>query len=105
VLYRIGIGLSLAGALGLTTGRLAWTPLRPMGQASLLLYWVHLEFAFGQSARLLKRALGYGAWMALAAVLIALMFGLALLRLHGPKRWAARQAKRADQAKNGQDAR
>ena len=57
-----------------------WSPLREFGLASLFVYWIHVEMAYGRPAGALHRALGF--WQALAATLalIALLYGLVRLK-------------------------
>lgn len=86
VAYRVGLVMVLAGAaLGIVRTRL---PLRAaldtLGRASLLVYWVHLEFAFGAAATPLSKKLGYGAWAMLSALLVLAMLLVAELRLRLP---------------------
>jgi uncharacterized membrane protein len=86
VAYRVGLVLVLAGiALGLTRARL---PLRAaldvLGRASLLVYWVHLEFAFGAAAAPFVKKLGYGPWALGSALLVFAMLVVAQLRVSAP---------------------
>lgn len=83
VTHRIGIALVLA-PIALVLGRLV-PPLHTLGRTSLLVYWVHLEFAFGIAATPLKRSLGPLGWTIGFAVLTVGMYLLALFRL-GPWR-------------------
>jgi uncharacterized membrane protein len=55
-------------------------PLMLFGRSSLLIYWVHLEFAFGTVSRPLARSLSFQAWASGTLVLIACMWALAALR-------------------------
>jgi len=87
MLYRVGLDLVI-GAVALaivalwgTGGKI--TPLRWLGQTSLLVYWVHLEPSFGIVATSLKRALGLAEWALGFALLTAAMVVVAWMRL-GP---------------------
>ncbi len=88
VAYRIGLALVLCSVALLITPRLP--ALRTLGQTSLMVYWVHLEFAFGISARPVKGKLGLLAWGVGFALLTVAMYLLARFRL-GPWRrmWSA----------------
>jgi len=55
-------------------------PLAVFGRSSLLVYWVHLEFAFGTVSRPLARSLSYEAWAYGTALLMGSMWVLAALR-------------------------
>ncbi len=73
VIYRVGATMVLGGlALVLSRPRV---PLRgallDLGRTSLLVYWVHLELAFGSLAKPVAHRLGFASWA----------FGLALLAL------------------------
>ena len=78
-------GLSLAARMGLGTSARAerFAPLRTLGRASLFVYWVHLEFAFGVVAAPLKRRLDLGAWAIGFAALTLAMYALVLAK-NGP---------------------
>jgi hypothetical protein len=80
--HRVGLAVSVAGLLHLLAGPLASSPLRVFGKTSLLLYCVHLEFAYGLAARPIAHRLGYGEWFVGLFLLCTLMYGLARLRLH-----------------------
>lgn len=56
-----------------------------LGQTSLLVYWVHIEFVYGRFSILPKHAMGIGgASLGLAAIFIAmLLLSLARTRLKG----------------------
>jgi hypothetical protein len=80
VTYRVGVALLLGGlAVLLAHPRL---PLRgvpiALGRASLLIYWIHLQFAFGASAKPIVRALDFQAWAIGLAVLTVAMSALAI---------------------------
>lgn len=55
--------------------------LKIFGSTSLVMYWVHLEFAFGFSVNSIKGQLSWGAWLFYLAILIVGMYVVALLRL------------------------
>jgi uncharacterized membrane protein len=85
VIYRIGAVLMLGGfALlmsrpGWITGRL---PFRTLGRASLLIYWVHLEFAYGYFGKPLSASLEISQWWWGFIALTACMIGVAWLRIN-----------------------
>lgn len=65
-----------------------FSPLIQLGQASLLVYWVHIEFVYGRVSILSKRAQGIaGASWGLLIITVA-MVGLAYVRTHA-KGWRA----------------
>ncbi len=70
-------------------GQWGFSPMILLGQASLLVYWVHIEFVYGRVSILPKRAEGIGmASLGLLAITIA-MLALAYLRIHA-KDWQKR---------------
>ncbi|MET0344029.1 MAG: heparan-alpha-glucosaminide N-acetyltransferase domain-containing protein [Polyangiales bacterium] len=87
VLFRVGLVLTLV-LFGWSwasegRGRLVAT----FGRASLRIYWAHLMVAYGALGTAWHKRLGVGEWCALAALLLAAMWFLALLRkrpLGGP---------------------
>jgi hypothetical protein len=59
-----------------------FSPLIQLGQASLLVYWVHIEFVYGKYSILPKRAVGIGtASVGLLSITLA-MLALAYVRTH-----------------------
>ena len=88
VMYRVGLVLALLG-LALAASRRAVdapaTPLEVLGRASLLIYWVHLEFAFGAAARPIVRQLDWRGWALGSAALLAAMWLLAYARIGWPR--------------------
>jgi uncharacterized membrane protein len=78
-------GLALTARLGLWQSQRAehYAPLRTLGRASLFVYWVHLELAFGLVATPLKRQVGLGMWGVGFAALTVAMYLLVLLK-NGP---------------------
>ena len=65
-------------------GMATWgfSPLIQLGQASLLVYWVHIEFVYGKYSILPKRAVGIGtASVGLLSITLA-MLALAYVRTH-----------------------
>jgi uncharacterized membrane protein len=82
VVHRLSVGLLLAGpALWLYRVPGLSGMLQKLGGASLLVYWVHLEFAFGRAGTPLKRSLDLPTWGLALALLTLAMTGLAALRL------------------------
>jgi uncharacterized membrane protein len=82
LIYKLGLVSILSGFAVLLARQSAWlvAPVQTLGRASLLVYWVHLEFAFGIAARPLVRRLDFPAWALGTAVLIAAMWLVASLR-------------------------
>ncbi len=63
-------------------GQWGFSPLIQLGQASLLVYWVHIEFVYGRFSILPKRAQGIGmASVGLLTITLA-MLALAYIRTH-----------------------
>jgi uncharacterized membrane protein len=63
-------------------GQWGFSPLIQLGQASLLVYWVHIEFVYGRFSILAKHAQTIGgATMGLAIITLA-MLALAYIRTH-----------------------
>jgi uncharacterized membrane protein len=56
-------------------------PLETIGRTSLLLYWVHLEFAFGAASSAFSRSLGFTPWAIGTIGLILAMWLVAQIRL------------------------
>jgi hypothetical protein len=82
VVYRVGIVLVLAGA-ALALSRPAirrWLPLHYFGGASLVIYWIHLEFAYGVAVRPIVRSLGFSQWFFWGTLLTIAMGVVAWLR-------------------------
>ena len=70
-------------------GQWGFSPMILLGQASLLVYWVHIEFVYGRVSILPKRAEGIGmASLGLLAITLA-MLALAYVRIHA-KDWQKR---------------
>ena len=63
-------------------GQWAFSPLILLGQASLLVYWVHIEFVYGRFSILPKRGVGIGAASAGLLVITLAMLALAYIRTH-----------------------
>jgi uncharacterized membrane protein len=73
-------------------GQWGFSPVIQLGQASLLVYWVHIEFVYGRVSILPKHSEGIGgATMGLAAIAGA-MLALAFIRTH-TKEWMRRLRK------------
>ena len=68
-------------------GAASWgfSPIIQLGQTSLLVYWVHIEFVYGRFSILPKRAMGIGgASLGLAVIFVAMvLLSLARTRLKG----------------------
>ncbi len=63
-------------------GQWGFSPFIQLGQASLLVYWVHIEFVYGRVSILPKRAEGIGAATAGLLVIFLAMVALAYIRTH-----------------------
>jgi len=86
--FMIRVGLLLVILLGIYAwcrwGAAMWrfSPMIQLGQTSLLVYWVHIEFVYGRFSILPKRAMGIGrATLGLAAIFVAMLL-LSLARTH-----------------------
>jgi hypothetical protein len=68
-------------------GSLRFSPLKQLGQSSLLVYWVHMELVYGRFTILTQRA--QSVWMATLGLVIIffLMLGLSILRAKTNGRW------------------
>jgi len=82
--YKVGLVLVMLGvALALSHAKAAViAPLQTFGRASLLVYWVHLEFAFGIAAKPIVRSLDVPGWAFGTTILMIAMWVLASARLH-----------------------
>jgi uncharacterized membrane protein len=89
--FLIRVGLLLVILLGVYVwcrwGLATWgfSPMIQLGQTSLLVYWVHIEFVYGRFSILRKRAMSIGeATLGLAVIFVAmLLLSLARTRLKG----------------------
>ncbi len=63
-----------------------FSPLIQLGQASLLVYWVHIEFVYGRVSILAKHAQTLGGATTGLAIIFLAMLALAYIRTHA-KRW------------------
>jgi uncharacterized membrane protein len=61
-------------------GQWGFSPVMLLGQASLLVYWVHIEFVYGRVSILPKHAMGIGGATAGLLVISLAMLGLAYIR-------------------------
>jgi fucose 4-O-acetylase-like acetyltransferase len=61
-------------------GNWGFSPLIQLGQTSLLVYWVHIEFVYGRLSLLRKRAQGIGAASLGLLAITGMMLALSLLR-------------------------
>jgi len=87
VIYRIGLSMVLAAlCVALASPNMpGQRSLLKLGRASLAVYCVHLELAFGLAAEPVRKSLGYPALLIGTGLLIAAMTGFAHL-------WLARKA-------------
>ena len=72
-------------------GQWGFSPVILLGQASLLVYWVHIEFVYGRVSILPKHAMGIGGASAGLLVISLAMLGLAYIRtrMKRPRRGGA----------------
>jgi len=63
-------------------GQWGFSPLIQLGQASLLVYWVHIEFVYGRLSILPKRVQGIGAASVGLLIIFLAMLALAYVRTH-----------------------
>ncbi|MFZ3212473.1 MAG: heparan-alpha-glucosaminide N-acetyltransferase domain-containing protein [Terriglobales bacterium] len=70
---------------GAPTAIWGFSPMIQLGQTSLLVYWVHIEFVYGRFSILSKRAMGIGgASLGLAVIFVAMvLLSLARTKLKG----------------------
>lgn len=90
--FLIRLGMLLL----ILTGTFAWcrwglaqwgfSPLIQLGQASLLVYWVHIEFVYGRVSILAKHAQTIGGATVGLTIISLAMLALAYVRTHA-KRW------------------
>jgi uncharacterized membrane protein len=73
-------GLGQRGLGQRRIGEWGFSPLVLLGQASLLVYWVHIEFVYGRVSILPKRRMGIGAASAGLLVISLAMLALAYVR-------------------------
>ena len=79
-------------------GQWHFSPLIQLGQTSLLVYWVHIEFVYGRVSILPKRAVGIGtASLGLAAITLAMLL-LSVIRTRMKQRKSAAGPVAAKQA-------
>jgi hypothetical protein len=69
-------------------GQRGFSPLILLGQASLLVYWVHIEFVYGRVSILPKRALGIRAASVGLLIIFLAMLALAYVRTRMKNRGA-----------------
>jgi uncharacterized membrane protein len=67
-------------------GQLGFSPVILLGQASLLVYWVHIELVYGRVAILPKQSQGIGGAAVGLLIITLTMLGLAFVRTH-VKNW------------------
>ena len=75
-------------------GQWGFSPVIQLGQASLLVYWVHIEFVYGRISILPKHAEGIAAASGGLAVIAGAMLALAYIRTH-TRGWRQRLRKSA----------
>jgi uncharacterized membrane protein len=60
----------------------AWSPVREMGFASLFVYWIHVEMAYGRPANAIKGELSFVQATIGYAILVCILWGLVRLKAH-----------------------
>jgi hypothetical protein len=84
--------MALGSYLVARTLRFGFSPMRQLGQTSLLVYWVHVELVYGYAfARLHGRLSMAGATVALV-LMTAAMVGVSVLRTKYWRGWRRRPA-------------
>jgi len=63
-------------------GQWGFSPIIQLGQASLLVYWVHIEFVYGRFSILAKRAQTIGTATVGLLIITLAMLALAYIRTH-----------------------
>ena len=81
VAHRVGVVTALCAPALAIARRAGW--LTTYGRASLVVYWVHLTFAFGIGSRPLSGSLDWREWLTWLIVLCLAMYAVARFRL-GP---------------------
>jgi hypothetical protein len=76
-------------------GQWGFSPLIQLGQASLLVYWVHIEFVYGRASILAKRAQTVGGATVGLLIITLAMLALAYIRTHF-KGWMKAPSLRTD---------
>lgn len=84
VAYRVFVAIGLSGVAYAMCRWLAplTVPWRWFGQTSLLIYWVHLEFAFGKAASLFRPCETLLEWSWKVVLLSVAMLAVSYVRLH-----------------------
>lgn len=88
VVYRAGLVLiSIGVVFGINQLSIQrCLPFQILGRASLLVYWIHLEFAFGVVSKPISHALGFREWFWGASILTIAMTVIAWIKIHA-KDW------------------
>ena len=80
-LMRVGVVLTALPVARAWTARWpGWSPLREFGEASLFVYWIHVELAYGAPTVVLHRALPVAVTVVAYGGVVLLMFGLIRVR-------------------------
>ncbi len=66
---------------------LSWSPLREFGVASLFVYWIHVEMAYGRPSQSIHRGLSFGEAAAATLVLMVGLYGLVRLKAAVTSAW------------------
>lgn len=84
MLHKIGFALALVLVLSMFWNWIGRYPLRDLGKASMVVYLVHLEFAYGRVAHSIKHTFDYGEWAVRFVLLTLAMAVVAVVRLRLP---------------------
>ncbi|HZQ21574.1 MAG TPA: heparan-alpha-glucosaminide N-acetyltransferase domain-containing protein [Terriglobales bacterium] len=104
--FLIRVGLLLAILLGAYAwcrwgaGQWGFSPLIQLGQTSLLVYWVHIEFVYGRFSILHKRANG----IPMASLGLLIIFAAMLALSAGKTKWKLRASQRTQLARGARAA-
>jgi uncharacterized membrane protein len=70
----------------------AWSPVREFGLASLFVYWIHVEMAYGRPAAALHRELSFWEASAATVALMVLLYGLVRVKTAVTSGWSRPQS-------------
>lgn len=85
IAHRVGLIMAWAAPAAFIAERAI--ALRRFGQASLVVYWIHLTFAFGFASRAAHHQLGWQEWLGWLLLLTVAMYGVARFRLGPYETW------------------
>lgn len=88
VAFRAGLAMVLAAVAFAVAKHAVF--LQRFGRTSLVVYWVHLTFAFGLASRPMHHRLDWRGWLVGAVLLCVVMYGVAMARLGPFETWRFR---------------